>query len=51
MNTVVNKLNWDEDMNNPVAAVNPPRWKRFHILVLEGENDDNSDLCDLALYV
>jgi radical S-adenosyl methionine domain-containing protein 2 len=46
LNTVVNKLNWDEDMNDPVAAVDPLRWKVFQVLVLEGENAGGSDLRD-----
>jgi radical S-adenosyl methionine domain-containing protein 2 len=46
LNTVVNKLNWDEDMNDRVAAVAPLRWKVFQVLVLEGENAGGSDLRD-----
>ncbi|KAF9465315.1 radical SAM enzyme [Collybia nuda] len=38
MNTVVNKYNWEEDMNDSVAEINPFRWKVFQVLLLEGEN-------------
>jgi radical S-adenosyl methionine domain-containing protein 2 len=27
MNTVVNRYNWEEDMNDGVAEINPFRWK------------------------
>ena len=46
MNTVVNKLNWDEDMNDAVASIDPLRWKVFQVLVLEGENAGGGDLRD-----
>ena len=46
MNTVVNKLNWDEDMNDAVASIDPLRWKVFRVLVLEGENAGGDDLRD-----
>ena len=46
MNTVVNKLVWDEDMNDAVSSMDPLRWKVFQVLVLEGENDGGVDLRD-----
>jgi radical S-adenosyl methionine domain-containing protein 2 len=46
MNTVVNKMNWDEDMNEAVASIDPLRWKVFQVLVLDGENSGGSDLRD-----
>jgi len=38
LNTVVNALNWEEDMNDQIAALDPFRWKVFQVLLLEGEN-------------
>ncbi|KAK4705461.1 radical S-adenosyl methionine domain-containing protein 2, partial [Phenoliferia sp. Uapishka_3] len=35
---VVNKLNWEEDMNSGVEVMDPYRWKVFQCLILEGEN-------------
>lgn len=52
INTVVNALNWQEDMNEHIAALDPFRWKVFQVLLLEGENAggdgdlrDARDLC------
>lgn len=38
VNTVVNRLNFEEDMNDPIKALDPYRWKVFQVLLLEGEN-------------
>jgi len=38
LNTVVNSLNWKEDMNEQIEALDPYRWKVFQVLLLEGEN-------------
>lgn len=38
INTVVNKLNWQEDMNEHIHRMRPTRWKVFQVLILEGEN-------------
>ena len=47
MNTVVNSLNWQEDMNEHVEKLDPYRWKAFQVLILEGENSGrNGDLRD-----
>ena len=42
----MNKLVWDEDMNDAVSSMDPLRWKVFQVLVLEGENDGGVDLRD-----
>lgn len=39
INTVVNKFNEDEDMNDFINKVNPSRWKVFDTLRIEGQND------------
>ena len=44
LNTVVNRLNVDEDMNAHVAALRPFRWKCFQVLVVQGENDSDTTL-------
>mmetsp|Transcript_23236 Transcript_23236/g.65240 ORF Transcript_23236/g.65240 Transcript_23236/m.65240 type:complete len:625 (+) Transcript_23236:81-1955(+) len=52
VNTVVNKYNWEEDMNEGIAGLNPVRWKVFQVLVLEGENSgQNGDLRDATKFV
>ncbi|TFK71259.1 radical SAM enzyme [Pluteus cervinus] len=38
LNTVVNKWNWEEDMNDCIEEIAPFRWKVFQVLLLEGEN-------------
>lgn len=38
MNTVVCRLNWEEDMSEQVKALDPKRWKVFQVLILEHEN-------------
>jgi radical S-adenosyl methionine domain-containing protein 2 len=44
LNTVVNKLNVDEDMNDHIAALRPFRWKCFQVLIVRGENDSDETL-------
>ncbi|KAM0719997.1 hypothetical protein Q7P37_004132 [Cladosporium fusiforme] len=39
LNTVVCKLNWQEDMAATVAELAPQRWKCFQVLFVEDEND------------
>lgn len=38
VNTVVNRYNWQEDMNAAIRAINPKRWKCFQVLIIEEEN-------------
>lgn len=38
LNTVVNAMNWQEDMNEHIGRLQPFRWKCFQLLLLEGEN-------------
>lgn len=45
-NTVVCKLNWEEDMTTNMKLLDPVRWKVFQVLILEGENAGNGDLRD-----
>ncbi len=47
VNTVVNALNWEEDMNENIKLLNPMRWNVFQVLLLHGENSgENRDLRD-----
>ena len=39
INTVVHRLNYQEDMRSFIARTNPERWKVFQVLRIEGEND------------
>jgi radical S-adenosyl methionine domain-containing protein 2 len=38
LNTVVNRLNYAEDMRENIESLDPFRWKVFQVLELEGEN-------------
>ena len=39
LNTVICRLNWQENMAEQVASLQPFRWKVFQVLVVPGEND------------
>ncbi len=39
LNTVVHKLNYDEDMTEFVRFADPVRWKAFQVLPIDGQND------------
>lgn len=43
VNTVVNRYNWQEDMNAAIQALGPKRWKCFQVLVIEEENGGGDD--------
>ncbi|MCY3410073.1 MAG: radical SAM protein [Candidatus Heimdallarchaeota archaeon] len=44
INTVVNQLNFNEDMSELILGINPLRWKVFQMLPIEGENEHARDL-------
>ncbi|KAN0081946.1 hypothetical protein V8E54_003244 [Elaphomyces granulatus] len=44
LNTVVNKYNYQEDMNQQISEIRPFRWKCFQVLVIDGENDSTTTL-------
>lgn len=46
INTVVCRLNWNEDMNKHIDQLRPFRWKCFQVLVVAGENDTEKTLRD-----
>lgn len=49
INTVVTSLNWEEDMNEQIQALNPFRWKVFQVLLVYGENDRTGSIQDLLI--
>lgn len=43
VNTVVNRLNAEEDLSSFIASSKPERWKLFQVLPVSGQNDDKVD--------
>lgn len=43
LNTVVNRYNWQEDVNKQVARIKPFRWKVMQVLPAVGENNEQID--------
>ncbi len=39
LNTVVGRLNWQEDLRPLWQATTPDRWKAFRLLMIQGQND------------
>lgn len=46
LNTVVCKLNMEENMNPFIDDLQPFRWKCFQVLIVQGENDSSETLRD-----
>lgn len=46
INTVVNRYNVHEDMNDRIRALQPFRWKVFQVLIVDGENDSRATIRD-----
>lgn len=46
VNTVVNRYNWQEDMNAAIQAMGPKRWKCFQVLIIDEENGGDKTLRD-----
>lgn len=46
VNTVVNKHNFEEDMNAVIQEINPVRWKCFQVLIVPEENGSEKTLRD-----
>ncbi|KAL9111427.1 MAG: hypothetical protein Q9227_004104 [Pyrenula ochraceoflavens] len=51
MNTVVNKFNFEEDMNAHIERLSPTRWKCFQVLKVEGENDSAKRKKDVTKFL
>jgi len=43
INTVVTKLNLNEDMRPLIRSINPERWKVFQVMKREGENHNSAE--------
>lgn len=50
LNTVVCRHNFDEDMAERVAELDPFRWKCFQVLRVQGENDSEQTLRDVRRF-
>ena len=50
LNTVVCKFNKDENMVENIKKLNPDRWKVFQVLMVKGENEDNTKLRDVTKF-
>lgn len=48
INTVVNRLNIDEDMNDLIRAMAPERWKLFQVLPIRGQNDGDVEPLEIT---
>ncbi|KAJ9313120.1 hypothetical protein DTO271D3_6549 [Paecilomyces variotii] len=51
VNTVVNRYNVHEDMNEHMNSIQPFRWKCFQVLIIEGENDSTSTIRDARRFM
>lgn len=50
VNTVVNRFNFQEDMNRHIGIIQPFRWKCFQVLVIEDENNSDRTIRDARDY-
>ena len=51
LNTVVCNLNKDENMVEEIKRLNPDRWKCFQVLIVNGENNDETKLRDARKFL
>lgn len=51
LNTVVCRYNWQEDMNDHIARLQPYRWKCFQVLLVAGENDSDTTKRDVRSFL
>ncbi|XP_009902325.2 S-adenosylmethionine-dependent nucleotide dehydratase RSAD2 [Dryobates pubescens] len=51
LNSVINRFNVEEDMNQQIQALNPVRWKVFQCLLIEGENCGEDALREAEKFV
>ncbi|MCJ1467396.1 hypothetical protein MMC07_006020 [Pseudocyphellaria aurata] len=51
INTVVNQHNFQEDMNEPIRAIAPSRWKVFQVLMIERKNRSDETLRDMRSFL
>nr|XP_034965781.1 radical S-adenosyl methionine domain-containing protein 2 [Zootoca vivipara] len=51
INSVINRFNMEEDMNEHIKALDPVRWKVFQCLLIEGENTGEEALREAERFV
>lgn len=51
INTVVNRYNFDEDMNAAIEEIQPFRWKCFQVLIVPEENGSERTLRDARRFL
>ncbi|KAL8172835.1 UNVERIFIED_CONTAM: Radical S-adenosyl methionine domain-containing protein 2 [Gekko kuhli] len=51
INSVINRFNIEEDMNEQIQALSPVRWKVFQCLLIEGENTGEDALREAEKFV
>ena len=51
VNTVVNRYNFQEDMNSAIQEIGPVRWKCFQVLIVPEENGSKEALWDATKFV
>ncbi|XP_077009225.1 S-adenosylmethionine-dependent nucleotide dehydratase RSAD2 [Tamandua tetradactyla] len=51
INSVINRFNVEEDMNEQIKVLNPIRWKVFQCLIIEGENSGEDALREAERFV
>ncbi|KAA6412686.1 MAG: IFN-inducible and antiviral [Lasallia pustulata] len=51
VNTVVNRYNFQEDMNSAIQEIGPVRWKCFQVLIVPEENGSKEALRDATKFV
>nr|XP_004656942.1 radical S-adenosyl methionine domain-containing protein 2 [Jaculus jaculus] len=51
INSVINRFNVEEDMNEQIKVLNPVRWKVFQCLLIEGENCGEDALREAERFV
>ncbi|ETE69432.1 Radical S-adenosyl methionine domain-containing protein 2, partial [Ophiophagus hannah] len=51
INSVINRFNVEEDMNEKIKALNPVRWKIFQCLLIEGENTGEESLREAERFI
>ncbi|EXJ53496.1 uncharacterized protein A1O5_13272 [Cladophialophora psammophila CBS 110553] len=51
LNTIVCKLNVNEDTNQHISRLPPFRWKFFQVLMVAGENDSEQTLRDVRKFM
>ncbi|KAG8512368.1 Radical S-adenosyl methionine domain-containing protein 2, partial [Galemys pyrenaicus] len=51
INSVINRFNVDEDMNEQIRALSPVRWKVFQCLIIEGENAGEDALREAERFI